>query len=1167
MQPKVKRALDRAIEQEGLSPDMGRLLRAIIQTETRGRHTNKDGKVIRGTSGEYGAAQLMPRTAEEVGITDPTDVNQNVLGAARYLKKVHAPFATHPDAYALTLAAYNTGPGNVQRAIRRAGGPDSRFEDIQRHIARSTREKYVPNTLRRFERLGGASRAQDVEVEAPQPAPVDDSLAERDGLAPVAQQIDLQSLADEDPAFQRMLDIYLQTRQAASAGLPQQTELEPEPAPATQTETPVDPLIEEAISGSQPVGGDPTDAAEVIQEIEDAEQARRDLGTGFWGDTMTQALTLGGMTDPLAAAGAALFTPVDRDRPFSERYKDILKARQAQRQQYTEDNPVASMVAGTVPSLALGGWGTSALMRGTGLGARAAGLGSAAAESAAYGAGTSPGAAEGDIGQVLGDAARSGAIGTGASLVTLGLVDGARIGGRAAVDATGRRISRIRPRPDGPHLTDRLQDQLGRAMNATGQVVEDRSKPLRRGAGWFSRLQPNALPRVPGVPTTGPILGALSAGVPGLFAGVVAEAARPTVGRMIRRAGLNLSRAARKRGGKVRPRPRPTGAAPGAPARSAATEATQPPQLNRGPIVTPPPGQRGPLPPSRRLPTQTVTRGAQPPTPAARVGGDDILSSRAVPQPPPTPATNVGAQDVLAAQSARRAVRQPPPPPAATASGRRGRLFPEPKLPEAALEPPPPLRADPKMTPEERMAILDEEVAEAMLEGRSPRPRGNLDETNPGRGQARQRPQGRRYEEPELPLAVQQAESQRTMSAARARPGLVRGPLDTINEGAEPTIVDAIRPERTVPDAIPPRLQLEEPTLPDFMPPRRQLPAPPDPTSPGMQPPEPPPSRDPSRIFPMGPVARRALPEPRAPLAAPAAQAPQTPQAPASQGYLDYLMGLDDETEAAMRSGTDGLGFEMRLMDQRYRHLMEDTNPGAGGRAAPTPQTPPPPPRARAAKQPPRQKVPKSFRRRSTTTPATPAAPTPPRIAASFLKVVDGDPTQPAKLSHVLRESGMEPDAFKAEMKRLHDANTVELFNTRGRPSTADRQAGIPVQGRMRYNVRWLDTDSLARSGAEDASPSPQVRPRVEGEDTLRDAYLGLSGGQLRNRVRLADLKQQSGLSDQEFKKKMRDLHMQEKVILYPDDERGRLTAADKQAAVSTGGEPNHLVYWLDPGE
>jgi len=160
----------------------------------------------------------------------------------------------------------------------------------------------------------------------------------------------------------------------------------------------------------------------------------------------------------------------------------------------------------------------------------------------------------------------------------------------------------------------------------------------------------------------------------------------------------------------------------------------------------------------------------------------------------------------------------------------------------------------------------------------------------------------------------------------------------------------------------------------------------------------------------------------------------------------------------------------------------------------------------------------------------------------------------------------MEPEAFKAEMKQLHDAGRVELFNTKGRPSATDRQAGIPVKGRMKHNVRWLDTDSLTPASAADAAPSPQVRPRVEGEDSLRGAYLGLSGGQLRSRVRLADLQAQSGLSDREFKKKMRDLHMKGKVILYPDDERGRLTAADKQAAVNTG-EPNHLVYWLDPGE
>ena len=60
--------------------------------------------------GATGPAQLMPGTAEELGV-DINDTRQNIFGGAKYLRQQLDRFGQLP----LALAAYNAGPGNVEK--------------------------------------------------------------------------------------------------------------------------------------------------------------------------------------------------------------------------------------------------------------------------------------------------------------------------------------------------------------------------------------------------------------------------------------------------------------------------------------------------------------------------------------------------------------------------------------------------------------------------------------------------------------------------------------------------------------------------------------------------------------------------------------------------------------------------------------------------------------------------------------------------------------------------------------------------------------------------------------------------------------------------------------------------------------------------------------------
>ena len=95
--------------------------------------------------GATGLWQFMPATAKGLGmeinslVDERRDPRTSSRNAARYLKQLHSIY----DDWSLAIAAYNCGPGNVNKALRRAGGGKKDFWQIYNYLPKETRG-YVP---------------------------------------------------------------------------------------------------------------------------------------------------------------------------------------------------------------------------------------------------------------------------------------------------------------------------------------------------------------------------------------------------------------------------------------------------------------------------------------------------------------------------------------------------------------------------------------------------------------------------------------------------------------------------------------------------------------------------------------------------------------------------------------------------------------------------------------------------------------------------------------------------------------------------------------------------------------------------------------------------------------------------------------------------------------
>jgi hypothetical protein len=99
----LKEMLARAGSQHNIDAD---LLASVVLAESGG-HAHAVSR-----TGAIGLMQLMPGTATTLGVTDAFVPAQNVDGGTRYLDQL---LTRYHDNLALALAAYNAGPGAVDR--------------------------------------------------------------------------------------------------------------------------------------------------------------------------------------------------------------------------------------------------------------------------------------------------------------------------------------------------------------------------------------------------------------------------------------------------------------------------------------------------------------------------------------------------------------------------------------------------------------------------------------------------------------------------------------------------------------------------------------------------------------------------------------------------------------------------------------------------------------------------------------------------------------------------------------------------------------------------------------------------------------------------------------------------------------------------------------------
>ena len=123
-----------------------RLVAAHVYQES---HFDPKGKSWVGATGLF---QLMPATARQLGVKNPTDPEQSIRGGLKYMKQLMKHYKDIPDdveRYRFAMAAYNTGFGHVDDArklARRAGDDHKSWRAVAKWLLRLSKREYHRKT-------------------------------------------------------------------------------------------------------------------------------------------------------------------------------------------------------------------------------------------------------------------------------------------------------------------------------------------------------------------------------------------------------------------------------------------------------------------------------------------------------------------------------------------------------------------------------------------------------------------------------------------------------------------------------------------------------------------------------------------------------------------------------------------------------------------------------------------------------------------------------------------------------------------------------------------------------------------------------------------------------------------------------------------------------------
>ena len=117
---RIKTSIIKAARKYNLPPN---LITSVIRAES-----NFQVKAV-SHAGAQGLMQLMPETAKALGVENPFDIEENIDGGSRYLRKMLDSFGGNIK---LALAAYNAGP----EAVLKYGRKVPPYRETQQYVKR-----------------------------------------------------------------------------------------------------------------------------------------------------------------------------------------------------------------------------------------------------------------------------------------------------------------------------------------------------------------------------------------------------------------------------------------------------------------------------------------------------------------------------------------------------------------------------------------------------------------------------------------------------------------------------------------------------------------------------------------------------------------------------------------------------------------------------------------------------------------------------------------------------------------------------------------------------------------------------------------------------------------------------------------------------------------------